>query len=79
MPTIKYYLDNYTLNALKTLACWPRVKNCITRVEKKEEEKVVKEPNMLPSLNLKQLNAISPKIKMNPKKAVQDIVLIPVH
>ena len=37
-PKIRYYLDNYTINILKTLNCWTRVKNLIIKVNNEDQE-----------------------------------------
>jgi len=66
-PTIKYYLDHYTINTLKSLICWPRIKNVIMKLEKKEKEDFeIFETKLLPLCNdLNQLKQILPKISVH--------------
>jgi len=67
LPTIKYYLDHYTINTLKSLICWPRIKNVIMKLEKKEKEDFeIFETKLLPLCNdLNQLKQILPKISVH--------------
>lgn len=78
-PIIKYYLDNYTIKTLKTLFCWPRIKNVITKIEKKDQEDLENfESKLLPSRNdLNQLQQILPILHDN--QTTNDIGLIKVH
>jgi len=52
LPTIKYYLDNFTINTLKNLICWPRIKNVIMKIDKKDREEFeVFKTKLLPLCN----------------------------
>lgn len=76
-PTIKYYLDNYTINTLKTLLCWPRIMKLIMTIEKDQEDLELLEPKLRSSCNeLNQLHQMLSKIHNNKNK---EIGLIPVH
>jgi len=78
LPIIKYYLDNYTINTLRTFLCWPRIKNVIMKIEEKERDDIdLFDNKILPTYNeLNKFQQIMPKIHRSNSK---DMGLIPVH